>query len=146
MDAGFPSTGAAFDALPPVPTSIEIGGEPIEISPLRIGELPAFARAIRPFAERLAGEVHWDVLIADHGEAVLQALAVAARRPCSWVEGLAIDDAMHLADALLEVNADFFVRAVTPACTRMAQNLASRMAGLGLSSGSSEPATATPTS
>ena len=135
-----------FAALPPVPTSIEIGGEPIEILPLRIGELPAFARTIRPFAEQLTGELDWDTIIADHGEAVLQALAVATRRPCSWVEGLAIDDAIRLADALLEANADFFVRAVTPACTRMAEHLASRMAGLGRSSGSSEPATATPTS
>lgn len=135
-----------FAALPPVPESIVIAGENLDLSPLRIGELPAFTRAIRPFAEQLAGEVDWTSLIADHGEAVLQALAVAARRPYSWVEGLAIDDAIRLADALLEVNADFFVRAVTPACTRMAGNLANRMAGLGLSSGSSEPATATPTS
>ncbi|MGH8572894.1 MAG: hypothetical protein ACREX8_10000, partial [Gammaproteobacteria bacterium] len=107
-----------FAALPPVPGSIDIDGETIEISPLRIGELPAFTRAIRPFAEQLTGEMDWPSLIADHGEAVLQALAIAARRPCSWVEGLAIDEAIRLADALLEVNADFFVRAVTPACTR----------------------------
>ncbi|MGH8586799.1 MAG: hypothetical protein ACREWE_11675 [Gammaproteobacteria bacterium] len=135
-----------FAALPPVPESIVIAGENLDLSPLRIGELSTFTRAIRPFAKQLAGEVDWTSLIADHGEAVLQALAIAARRPCSWVEGLAVDEAIRLADALLEVNADFFVRVVTPACIRMAGNLASRMAGFGLSSGSSEPATATPTS
>jgi hypothetical protein len=135
-----------FTALPPVPESIVIAGEPLDLTPLRIGELPAFTRAIKPFAEKLAGEVDWASLIADHGEAVLQALAVAVRRPCSWVEGLALNEAIQLADALLTVNADFFVRAVVPACTAMAEHLALRMAGLGLSSGSSEPDTATPTS
>ena len=144
MDTQSPET--LFDALPHLPTSIEIGGEPIEISPLRIGELPAFTRAIRPFAEQLAGEVDWPVLIVDHGEAVLQALAVASRRPYSWIEGLPLDDAIRLADALLEVNADFFVRRVVPACTRMAGNLASRVAGPPPSSDSSGAATATRTS
>ena len=33
-------------ALPPVPGSVDNVGETLEISPLRVGELPAFAKAI----------------------------------------------------------------------------------------------------
>lgn len=138
-----------FDALPPIPEALHIAGERVELTPLRIGELPAFTRAIRPFAERLAGEMDWPALIADHGEAVLQALAIATRRPREWVDGLPVDEAVTLASAVFEANADFFIRAVAPAITRAAASLAERVRetlGPAPSSGSFGAATATPTS
>ncbi|MGH7343280.1 MAG: DUF6631 family protein [Candidatus Rokuibacteriota bacterium] len=138
-----------FAAFPPVPESLVIDGETIEISPLRIGELPAFTRAIKPFAEQLAGEMHWPSLVADHGEAVLEALAIATRRPREWVDGLALDEAVTLASAVFEANADFFIRRVRHAITRAAASLGERVReilGPAPSSGSSPAATATPTS
>ena len=44
-------TDNSLAALPPVPETVVIAGETIEISPLRVGELPAFLRAIHPFAD-----------------------------------------------------------------------------------------------
>jgi hypothetical protein len=138
-----------FAALPPLPVSIEIGGKALDLTPLRVGELPAFVRAIRPFAEQLTTAVDWIGIFADHGEALLEALALASRCPRLWIEGLSLDEAIRLAEALLEVNADFFIRRVSPEIDRVARRLAARThatVGAMPSNGSSPPATATPTS
>lgn len=138
-----------FAALPPLPVSIEIRGEMLDLTPLRVGELPAFVRAIRPFAAQLTTAVDWLGLFADHGEALLEALALASRCPRLWIEGLALDEAIRLAEALLEVNADFFIRRVSPEIDRVARRLAARthaIVGRMPSSASSPPATVTPTS
>lgn len=138
-----------FAALPPLPVSIEIRGETLDLTPLRVGELPAFVRAIRPFAEQLTTAIDWLGICADHGESLLEAVALASRRPRLWVDGLALDEAIRLAEALLEVNADFFVRRVSPEIDRVARRLAARThatVGGMPSSASSPPATATPRS
>jgi hypothetical protein len=117
--------------------------------PLRVGELPAFVRAIRPFAERLTTTVDWLGICADHGEALLEAMALASRCPRLWIEGLALDEAIRLAEALLEVHADFFIRRVSPEIDRVASRLAARTHAIGgrmPSSAPSPPATAIPTS
>ena len=121
---------SATDVLPPVPTQVSAGGEMVEITPLRVGELPAFLRAVQPVASRLAGDIDWITLFAEQGEAVLEVVALACRREKSWVAGLAVDDAIRLAEAAVEVNADFFIRRVAPELSRIAQALATRIAGL----------------
>lgn len=107
-----------FAAFPPVPVSITVGGETIDITPLKVGELPAFARAVRPITERLATAPDWLALLSDHGEHVIEALAIASRRDVAWVAGLNIDDAIRLAEVVFEVNADFFVKKIVPEIER----------------------------
>jgi len=110
-----------FAAFPPQPQSIEIAGDTLTLTPIRVGEVPALLAAIKPIAPQLmSGDPDWLALLTDHGEAILDALAVAARRPREWVEGLALDDAVQLATVLFEVNADFFVQRVVPAIQRAA--------------------------
>lgn len=116
-----------YPAFPPVPVALVIADEALELTPLKVGELPAFTRAIRPFAERLGTEPDWLSLLAEHGEAVLAALAIASRRPRVWIDGLDLDEAIRLAEALLEVNADFFVRRVSPQIARAAASLEARI-------------------
>lgn len=116
-----------YPALPPVPVALLVADEALELTPLKVGELPAFTRAIRPFAERLGTEPDWLALLAEHGEAVLAALAIASRRPRTWIDGLDLDEAIRLAEALLEVNADFFVRRVSPQIARAAASLEARI-------------------
>lgn len=116
-----------YPAFPPVPVALVIADEALELTPLKVGELPAFTRAIRPFAERLGTEPDWLSLLAEHGEAVLAALAIASRRPRAWIDGLDLDEAIRLAEALLEVNADFFVRRVSPQIARAAASLEARI-------------------
>ena len=109
-----------FAALPPVPLSIEIAGERIDLTPLKVGEVPAFARAVQPIAAGLSASPDWLALLAEHGEAVIATIAIATRRPVVWVAGLDLDEAVRLAEAVFGVNADFFIRRLLPSVTQAA--------------------------
>lgn len=112
-----------FAALPPVPVFVEIAGERIDLTPLKVGEVPAFARAIQPIAASLSASPDWLALLAEHGEAVIAAVAIATRRPVEWVAYLDLDEAVHLAEAVFGVNADFFIRRLLPSVTQAAARI-----------------------
>ena len=112
-----------FAALPPVPVTLVIGGERLELTPLKVGDVPAFARAVQPVAASLSASPDWLALLADHGEAVIEAVAIASRRPIDWVAGLGLDEATRLAEAVFEVNADFFIQRVLPGLTEAATRI-----------------------
>ena len=125
--------GDTFAALPPVPVTLVIGGERLDLTPLKVGDVPAFARAVQPVAASLSASPDWLALLAEHGEAVIDAVAIASRRPPEWVTNLALDDAVRLAEAVFEVNADFFIQRVLPslteAATRVSQTLGAQIPG-----------------
>ncbi len=125
--------GDTFAALPPVPVTLVIGGERLDLTPLKVGDVPAFARAVQPVAASLSASPDWLALLAEHGEAVIDAVAIASRRPPEWVTNLALDDAVRLAEAVFEVNADFFIQRVLPSltevATRVSQTLGARIPG-----------------
>lgn len=112
-----------FAVLPPVPVSLEIAGERIDLSPLKVGEVPAFARAVQPIAASLSASPDWLALLAEHGDAVIEAVAIAARRPRDWVMNLDLDEAVRLAEAVFGVNADFFIRRLLPSVTQAAARI-----------------------
>ena len=112
-----------FAALPPVPAFVEIAGEHIELTPLKVGEVPAFARAVQPIAASLSASPDWLAILAEHGEAVIAALAIATRRPVDWVAGLDLDEAVRLAEVVFGVNADFFIRRLLPSVTQAAARI-----------------------
>ncbi len=123
-------THSDLDVLVPQARVMELAGQRLTISPLVVGELPAMLKAVRPFAEQLTGEPDWLALLCDHGDALLAALALASRQPRDWVDALALDDAIMLAAAVFEVNADFFVRRVAPKVGDLAQSLNGQRNGL----------------
>ncbi|MDO3524993.1 hypothetical protein Q3P09_24690, partial [Ralstonia pseudosolanacearum] len=53
-------------------------------------------------------------LFIEHGDDLLQAVAIAVDKPRAWVDALAADEAILLAAKVVEVNADFFTRTVLP--------------------------------
>ena len=112
-----------FAALPPVPVSIDIAGERVDLTPLKVGEVPAFARAVQPIAASLSAAPDWLALLAEHGDAVIAVIAIATRRPVDWVAGLDLDEAVRLADAVFGVNADFFIRRLLPSVTQAAARI-----------------------
>ena len=119
----------ALSSLPPVPRSIVIGGESIDLSPLKVGEIPSFARAVQPAVASLSTSPDWLALLALHGEAVIDSVAIASRRPTEWVTGLELDDAVRLAEAVFEVNADFFIRRVLPSLTEATTRIGAQITG-----------------
>ena len=104
-----------LDTLVPAGLELVIGGETLTIKPLKVGQLPAFLRAISPVMQQLtAAEIDWLALIGERGDDLLAAIAIAVGKPRAWVDELAADEAILLAAKVIEVNADFFTRTVLP--------------------------------
>lgn len=104
-----------LDQLIPQPAELTVGGETLAIQPLKVGRLPAFLRAISQTLQQLqAPQIDWLGLFIEHGDDLLQAVAVAVGKPRTWVDDLAADEAILLAAKVVEVNADFFTRTVLP--------------------------------
>ncbi len=115
--------------LPPIPVEIRVADQTIALTPLVLGELPAFARAIQPFTTELAVEPDWLRLLSSHGEAMIDAMAIASRQPRAWIAGLALDEAICLGEALFEVNADFFIQRVVPKVGEAVSRIGTTLAG-----------------
>lgn len=139
-----------FATLPPIPETLSLRGESLDITPLRVGELPVFARAIRPMAAKLTVNPDWLRLLSEDGESVILALAIACRRTPDWVAALSLDEAIVLAEAVFGANADFFIQRVLPEITQMSARVNQRIGtltpGVMPSTNSSAPGTAIPTS
>ncbi len=118
------SETSEFDAFGSPPTRLEIAGETLDIAPIRVGEIPKLLTAIKPFSKQLLAEqIDWLAIITQHGACLLQAVAIAARKPLPWIEALALDEAIQLATALFEVNVDFFIQRVMPALRQAATRI-----------------------
>jgi hypothetical protein len=117
-------TSTDFQTFPPAPRVVTVAGTALELTPIRLGELPRLLAAVRPLAADLSAEPDWLDLLARHGEAVLELLAITTRGERAWINDLSLEDAVQLAAAVFEVNADFFVGRVVPAIQGAAQRLA----------------------
>lgn len=127
MPAG--STQAdGLDVIAPDPTAVVFSGKAYAVEPLRIGQLPAFARAIRPLSGAIDGLLAQGLtaaglldLVAEHGEQVIEALAVATKVPADVI---AQGDPADLVPAMLrvfQVNRDFLMGRLSPALQAAAQ-------------------------
>ncbi|MDC6176267.1 hypothetical protein C2I33_00185 [Ralstonia solanacearum] len=104
-----------LDKLIPQPAELTVDGESLVILPLKVGRLPDFLRAISPVLQQLnTPQIDWLGLFIEHGDDLLQAVAIAVGKPRTWVDDLAADEAILLAAKVVEVNADFFTRTVLP--------------------------------
>jgi hypothetical protein len=104
-----------LETLIPPGVELVIGGEALTIKPLKVGQMPAFLRAIAPAIQELTSpEIDWLRLFGERGDDLLSAIAIAVGRPRTWLDDLPADDAILLAAKVIEVNADFFTRTVIP--------------------------------
>ena len=104
-----------LEQLIPQPVELTVGGETLAIKPLKVGQMPAFLRAISPVMQHLTrAEIDWLTLFGEQGDDLLAAIAIAVAKPRQWVDDLAADEAILLAAKVIEVNADFFTRTVLP--------------------------------
>lgn len=113
-----------LNAFSSEPVTIEIAEEALEITPIKVGEIPRILVAIKSFADLLTvDDIDWIALITQHGEQLLAAMAIAARKPQAWIDALSLDEAVLLATTLFEVNSDFFVHRVAPALQASADRI-----------------------
>ena len=104
-----------LDNLVPQTVELVIDGEPLAIRPLKVGQLPAFLRAITPVMQYLGGDgIDWLALFGERGDDLLTAVSIAIGKPRGWVDALDADEAILVAAKVIEVNADFFTRTVMP--------------------------------
>jgi hypothetical protein len=104
-----------LETLIPAGAEVVVAGETLTIRPLKVGQLPAFLRAITPVMQQLTGgEIDWLALFGARGNDLLSAVAIAVGKPRAWIDELAADEALVLAAKVIEVNADFFTRTVIP--------------------------------
>lgn len=130
-----------LEKLIPQALELAMNGETLAIKPLKVGQMPAFLRAISPVMQHLSRtEIDWLTLFGERGDDLLSAIAIAVGKPRQWVDDLAADEAILLAAKVIEVNADFFTQTVMPKLDGLftqAKNLSSVPAApLGLASGS----------
>lgn len=137
-----------LDVLFPEATTVTVGGEKIAVTPIKVGQLSAFMRALGPAAGDLAAlpedlsQVSWFELVARHGDAFIAAAAIACGRPREWVERLDLDEFVRLVASVVTVNADFFTARVVPAFLETARLVSGTMRGRTPSSTSSPQDTA----
>ena len=97
-------------------------GGSLVLTPLRVRSLAAFVRALGPIRDRLA-DPDCDLwqLIADDGEALTAALAVAADVPVDVIEAMDPGEFMTALEAMLRVNSGFFLSWLLAPILRAAQ-------------------------
>lgn len=124
-----------FKTFPPAPVVVTLSGTALELTPIRLGELPRLLAVMRPLASELSADPDWLALLGQHGDSMLDLLAITTRRERAWINDLQLADAVQLAAAVFEVNADFFVAHVVPAIQGAAQRLAPTLRSLTNSAG-----------
>lgn len=120
-----------LDTLIPQPVTLTIADKTLDILPIKVGRLPAFLRAVAPFMGAFkAGEnVDFMALLTAHGESVLDACAVGAGVERAWIDDLDPAQLVQIAQAVVEVNLDFFTRSLAPALTGAAKGVGQALSG-----------------
>lgn len=121
-----------LETLAAEPVTVKVAGGAIEVRPMTALTAARFARAAKPFLGALefseGAVIDVGELMADHGEALIDAVAIAAGHPVDFVGELALDDFADLAAAVLEANIDFFAHRLLP---RIMGRLAETLGRLG---------------
>jgi hypothetical protein len=126
-----------LETLIPQAVELVIDGEPLAIKPLKVGQMPAFLRAITPVMQQIGGDgIDWLALFGERGDDLLTAVSIAVGKPRAWVDALDADQAILLAAKVIEVNADFFTRTVMP---RLDELIAQTSAAVAVTTAGSTP-------
>ena len=99
----------ALSVLTVEPRTVPLaGGRRLVLEPVRVRQMPAFLAALGPARGQIAGMADaWD-LIAEHGECLSEALALACSVPRADIDALLPAEYLAALEAMLEANADFF--------------------------------------
>lgn len=105
-----------------------IGGKAVSVAPLKVRQIPAFARAVSPAAAALfAGDIAG--AIGRHGESLIEAISIATGEPVEWLGDLEALDFMRLVADVVEVNADFFGRRMAPELSALVKRMTTAITG-----------------
>lgn len=137
----------SLETFAPTPRSVRIDGRTIDVLPIKVGRVPAFARAIQPVWHLLLAEQYWQVAT-EHYEAARLAISIGTGIPEADLDEIYPDDFLSLAGAVFEANLDFFVSRGLPAVRALLETrmrVYQRLAGPTPSPTSPSADTASPT-
>lgn len=109
----------------------------VTILPVRMRQLPGFARAIQPIWALLMAEAWWQIATDHYDEAVAAVLAATEGSTAEALGALYPDQFFEVSKAVFEVNLDFFGRRLLP-MVREALAAAGRNGALSLRPSSGE--------
>lgn len=121
-----------LDVIKAADTSATFNGRQLQIQPLKVGQLPAFARSIKPVSGTMqsilsgAGGVSMASimdLIAEHGDSIVQAVSIGSGVSVDELNDATPDQLIELAVVVMKVNADFFKGRLTPAIVAAVQRV-----------------------
>jgi len=119
----------SIEHVAPLMIVTPVDGVEVTIKPITVGQYPALFEHVAPLLqtatqgpaglfERLAArqasaeDMQWVVgLVVTHSDELMAAIALAIGQPREWVSALLPDRFLDLVILVLEVNADFFIRA-----------------------------------
>lgn len=113
----------------------------LTIKPFKFGELSKVIKLTDGLLGAVVGAMKYKqdivyvikTIIGDNGDQVAELLALSSKQSVEWVNDLEVDEAIELFTAVIEVNADFFIRKVLPQMTNhMASLAAPEVAGSSL--------------
>lgn len=112
-----------LDVIAPEVGAVNFRGKTYALGPLKVGAIPAFARAIKPMLgmiEKSFGSdgVSIDTIfdaIAEHGDGFVQAVSIASGIPIAELQEADGAEFMELVPVVLRVNRDFLRRRLSPA-------------------------------
>lgn len=101
------------DVLDPPGRTVQFLGREVEVRPMTVGQIPAVTRALRGI--NITGSDAHSImeLISEHGDQILRAASLATKIPLVEIEEAQLPEFVELFGAIVEVNAAFFLQAVT---------------------------------
>lgn len=119
-----------LEVIEPQAVQVAFNGRGLALLPLKVRQIPSFARAARPVSGAIESLLNGKsggigveqalTLLADYGEAIIEAVSIASGVARDELEESTPDQLIALAAAVIRVNADFFGRRLIPALTAAA--------------------------
>lgn len=111
-----------LNKLFPLPTTLQVNGVDLSITPFKLGELPRVFKVVEPITQLIMNALRssddqmksLSEVVIKGGDNILDLIALGARQPRTWVDGLDMDQGVVILVAILEVNSSFFVQRVLP--------------------------------
>lgn len=118
-----------MDVIAPAIVPVRFMGNDVPVSPLKVAQVAGVTRALK--GVDLSAGMDILTLIADHGEAVIQAVAIAVNLPLAQVEQAEPNEFLNLTSVVIERNTDFFVQVLALQLRVPIIQLLDKLAGAG---------------
>lgn len=113
---------------------VTVKGQDVEVRQIKVGQLTKVMRIAYPFYDKLRalkdaaqknGGTSLDLyqLVFEHGDSVLEIVALLTGKDKAWVEDMDVDELVALFSAIVEVNLDFFIQRVLPSLSKLVEGL-----------------------